>query len=53
MGYSLIVGQHPVYNEVITSKGAIQMTHKELRTMLKQLSEYQLTQISQAVLRSP
>ena len=45
------MGQHPVYNGIIKSKGAIKMTHKELRTMLKQLSEYQLKQISQAAMR--
>lgn len=45
------MGQHPVYNGVIKSKGAIKMTHKELRTMLKQLNEYQLKQISQAAMR--
>ena len=32
------MGQHPVYNGVIKSKGAIKMTRKELQTMLKQLS---------------
>ena len=45
------MGQHPVYNGVIKSKGAIKMTHKELRTILKQLSEYQLKQITQAATR--
>lgn len=45
------MGQHPMYNGIIKSKGAIKMTHKELRTMLKQLSEYQLKQISQAAMR--
>ena len=45
------MGQHPVYNGVIKSKGAIKMTHRELRTMLKQLSEYQLKQITQAATR--
>ena len=47
------MGQHPVYNGVINgvikSKGAIKMTHKELQTMLKQLSEYQVNQISQTM----
>ena len=42
------MGQHPVYNGVIKSKGAIKMTHRELRTILKQLSEYQLKQITQS-----
>lgn len=47
------MGQHPVYvyNGVIKSKGAIKMTHNELQTMLKQLSEYQLNQISQTMQR--
>lgn len=45
------MGQHQVYNGVIKIKGAIKMTHKELRTMLKQLNEYQLKQISQAAMR--
>ena len=45
------MGQHPVYNGVIKSKGAIKMTHRELRTILKQHSEYQLKQITQAATR--
>jgi len=45
------MGQHPVYNGVIKSKGAIKMTRKELQTMLKQLSEYQVNQISQTMQR--
>ena len=45
------MGQHSVYNGIIKSKGAIKMTHRELRTMLKQLSEYQLKQISQTAMR--
>ena len=40
------MGQHPVYNGVNKSTGAIKMTHRELRTILKQLSEYQLKQIT-------
>ena len=39
------MGQHPVHNGVIKSKGAIKMTRKELQTMLKQLSEYQVNQM--------
>ena len=35
------MGQHLVYN------GAIKISHKELRTMLKHRSDYQLKQISQ------
>lgn len=45
------MGQHPLYNGIIKRKGAIKMTHMELRMMLKQLSEYQLKQISQAAMR--
>lgn len=45
------MGQHPVYNGVIKSKGAIKMIHRELRTMLKRISEYQLKQITQAAPR--
>ncbi len=37
------MGQHQVYNGVIKSRGAIKMTHKELRTMLKQLNEFPVT----------
>ena len=45
------MGQHPVYNRVIKSKGETKMTHRELQTMLKQLSEYQKNQISQTIQR--
>ena len=45
------MGQHPVYNRVIKSKGATKMTHRELQTMLKQLSKYQINQISQTTQR--
>ena len=45
------MGQHPVYNRGIKSKGATKMTHRELQTMLKQLSEYQKNQISQTIQR--
>lgn len=43
--------QHLVYNGVIKSKGANKMTRKELQTMLKHLSEYQVNQISQTMQR--
>ena len=45
------MGQHPVYNRGIKSKEATKMTHRELQTMLKQLSEYQKNQISQTIQR--
>ena len=45
------MGQHPVYNRVIKSKGETKMTHRELQTMLKQLSEYQKNQINQTIQR--
>ena len=45
------MGQHPVYNRVIKSKEATKMTHRELQTILKQLSEYQKNQISQTIQR--
>ena len=45
------MGQHPVYNRVIKIKGATKMTHRELQTMLKQLSKYQINQISQTIQR--
>lgn len=45
------MGQRPAYNKVIKSKGAIRMAHKELCMVLKQLSEYQLKQIRQTVMR--
>ena len=40
-----------MYNGVIKRKGAIKMTRKELQTMLKQLSEYQVNQINQTMQR--
>jgi len=40
-----------MYNRVIKRKGAIKMTRKELQTMLKQLNEYQINQISQSIQR--
>ena len=40
-----------MYNGVIKSKGANKMTRKELQTMLKHLSEYQVNQISQTMQR--
>lgn len=45
------MGQNPCYNGVIKSKGASKMTQKELRAALKQLSDYQVNQLSQTIQR--